>query len=77
VAEELRHGVAGLIEAIARFGLSIELGPDLDDLRGRAGCMVAATFGQVEIWICSGGGDPIPHREAAIRSARAIAMEGL
>ena len=77
VAAELRQGVAELVEAIARFGLSIELGPDLDDLRARAGCMIAATFGQVEIWIYSGGGDPAPHREAAIRSSRAIAMEGL
>ena len=77
VAEELLQGVAGLVEAIAQFGLSIELSSDLDDLRARAGCMIAATFGQVEIWICSGGGDPMPHREAAIRSARAIALEGL
>ncbi len=77
VAEELIHGVSGLIEAIAHFALSIELGPDLDDLRVRAGCMIAATFGQVEIWLCSGGGDPTPHREAAIRGARAIALEGI
>ncbi len=77
VAEELLHGVSGLVEAIASFALSIELGPDLDDLRARAGCMIAATFGQVEIWLCSGGGNPAPHREAAIRSARAIALEGI
>ncbi|HJO24665.1 MAG: TetR/AcrR family transcriptional regulator [Myxococcota bacterium] len=77
VAAELIQGVASLVEAIARFGLSIELGPDLNDLRDRAGCMVAATFGQVELWICSGGGDPGPHCEAAIRSARAIALEGV
>ncbi|MCP5043967.1 MAG: TetR/AcrR family transcriptional regulator [bacterium] len=77
VAEELLHGVSGLVEAIASFALSIELGPDLDDLRARAGCMIAATFGQVEIWLCSGGGNPTPHREAAIRSARAIALEGI
>ncbi|MCP3984424.1 MAG: TetR/AcrR family transcriptional regulator [bacterium] len=77
VAQELIQGVGRLVEAIAHFGLSIDLGPDLDELRARAGCMIAATFGQVEIWICSGGGNPIPHREAAIRSARAIALEGL
>ncbi|MBW2385416.1 MAG: hypothetical protein JRG92_17425 [Deltaproteobacteria bacterium] len=67
VAAELIRGVARLVEAIAQFGLSIELGPDLAELRARAGSMIAATFGQVEIWICSGGGDPLPHREAAIR----------
>ncbi|MCP5056483.1 MAG: TetR/AcrR family transcriptional regulator [bacterium] len=77
VAAELIQGVASLVESIARFGLSIELGPDLNDLRVRAGSIVAATFGQVELWICSGGGDPGPHREAAIRSARAIALEGV
>ena len=77
VAAELIRGVARLVEAIAQFGLSIELGPDIDELRARAGSMIAATFGQVEIWICSGGGDPRPHREAAVRSSRAIALEGL
>ncbi len=75
VAAELLDGVARLVEAIAEFGLSIDLGPDLDDLRARAGCMVAATFGQVELWVCSGGGAPLVHREAAVRSSRAIALE--
>jgi AcrR family transcriptional regulator len=77
VAAELVDGVARLVEAIAQFGVSIELGPDLDDLRERAGCMVAATFGHVELWLCSGGNDVAPHRDAAVRSARAIALEGL
>jgi AcrR family transcriptional regulator len=77
VAAELISGVARLVEAIAQFGLSIELGPALDELRARAACMVAATFGQVELWLCSGGGDPSPHREAAVRSSRAIALEGV
>lgn len=77
VAAELIRGVSRIVEAIAQFGLSIELGPGLEDLRARAGCMVAATFGHVEVWICSGGGAPDLHREAAVRSARAIAAEGL
>jgi len=77
VAHELRQGVAVLIQSIARFGVSISLGPDYQELCTRAGCMVAATFGHVDIWLCSGGGDPEPHREAAVRSARAIALEGL
>jgi len=77
VAAELIRGVGRLVEEIARFGSSIDLGHDLEELEARAGCMIAATFGQVELWICSGGGDPTPHREAAVRSARAIAVEGL
>ncbi|MDG2050557.1 MAG: TetR/AcrR family transcriptional regulator [Myxococcota bacterium] len=77
IAAELRSGVASLIESIARFGDSISLGPDYEDLTARALCMVTATFGHVELWLCSGGGDPAPHREAAIRSARAIALEGI
>ncbi len=77
VAADLATGVARLVESIARFGQLIELGPDLGDLRSRAGCMVAAAFGHVELWLYSGGGDPAPHREAATRSARAIALEGL
>ncbi|MBW2445220.1 MAG: TetR/AcrR family transcriptional regulator [Deltaproteobacteria bacterium] len=77
VAAELIAGVGRLVESIAQFGHSIDLGPDLDELRARAGCMLAATFGQVELWLYSGGGDPAPHREAAIRSSRAIALEGL
>jgi len=77
VAAELLQGVAGLIESIARFGVSISLGPGYPELCERAACVVAATFGHVEVWLCSGGGDPEPHREAAIRSARAIVLEGL
>ena len=77
VAAELRQGFAKLIESMARFGDSISLGPDYQELCARAACVVTATFGHVELWLCSGGGDPEPHREAAIRSARAIALEGL
>ncbi|MEE3327337.1 MAG: TetR/AcrR family transcriptional regulator [Myxococcota bacterium] len=77
VAAELLQGVAGLVESIARFGVSISLGPPYPELCARAACVVAATFGHVELWLCSGVEDPQPHREAAIRSARAIVLEGL
>lgn len=77
VAAAMADSIGSIVEAIAQFGHSIGMEPGLADLRVRAGCMVAATFGQIEIWLYSGGGDPLPHREAAIRSARAIALEGL
>lgn len=77
VAAELARGVERLVDSITRFGMSIELGPDAEDLRARALCMIAATFGQIELWLCSGDRSPALHREAAIRSARAIALEGL
>ncbi|MAJ59698.1 MAG: hypothetical protein CBC48_06740 [bacterium TMED88] len=77
IAAELSSEVATLIESIARFGDTISLGPDYEDLTARALCVVTATFGHVELWLCSGGGDPVPHREAAIRTARAIVLEGI
>lgn len=76
VAAAMTASLARVVQAIAGFGESIGMGPDLSDLQMRAGCMVSATLGQIEMWIYSGGGDPAPHRAAAIRSARAIALEG-
>lgn len=77
VGGDLASTLDELVAKIAALGATLGTGLDTPELEARARAMITAIYGHIELWLCSGGGDPVAYREGAVRAARAIAVEGI